>query len=421
PGWFVAMFRFIRQRIKRLFNKLETGLDPNDRRTVGSEGMTNVPLATYKGRRNGTREYIRAVQKEYPDKLIVRMQTFVTRVLFDDDQRAIGVECLEGAHLYRADPNRTPESRPTATREYRCTREVILSGGAFNTPQLLMLSGIGPKEHLEENGIQCRIDRPGVGRNLQDRYEVSVVSTMEKDFEILTGATFKPPLEGEEGDPCFQQWLKGEGVYTTNGAVTALLLRSDPDLPAPDLFIFGMPGFFRGYYPGYSADVERARNFFTWAILKAYTHNRDGVVRLRSKDPLETPDVNFHYFNEGSDPHGVDLKALQYAVDFVRDMNRRNDAIAEEKIPGPKYQSEAEVAKWIMDNAWGHHASCSARIGRADDPMAVVDSRFRVIGTKGLRIVDASVFPRIPGYFIVTPIYMISEKATDAILEDAAH
>ncbi|HEX7680374.1 MAG TPA: GMC oxidoreductase, partial [Thermoanaerobaculia bacterium] len=77
------------------------------------------------------------------------------------------------------------------------------------------------------------------------------------------------------------------------------------------------------------------------------------------------------------------------------------------------------LGKWIRDNAWGHHASCSCKIGRPDDPSAVVDSRFRVIGTKGLRIVDASVFPKIPGFFIVTPIYMISEKAADVITEDA--
>jgi choline dehydrogenase len=416
--WFLALWGFIRNRVRRILRHLESGYDPNDVRNSGTEGMTSVPLATRNGSRNGTREFVRKVQQEHPDRLTVRMNHLATRVLFDDDQRAVGVECLEGEHLYRADPN-AGDAPPFVRREYRCTREVILAGGAFNTPQLLMLSGIGPKAHLEEKGIVCRVDRPGVGRNLQDRYEVGVVSTMEKDFEILTGATFQVPLEGEPGDPCFEQWRKGSGIYTTNGAVSAVILRSKDERPDPDLFIFGMPGMFRGYYPGYSQDLERARNYFTWAIVKAHTNNTAGEVKLRSSDPRETPDINFHYFDEGNDPHGEDLASVVNGIRFVRRMNANNDAIAEEKVPGSNVP-DAGLAKWVTDKAWGHHASCSCRMGRPDDPMAVVDSRFRVIGTQGLRIVDASVFPHIPGFFIVTPIYMISEKAADAIVADAA-
>jgi choline dehydrogenase len=416
--WFSALWKFIVSRIKRILKHLDTGFDPNDVRNAGTEGMSMLPLATGAGKRNGTREFIRKVQKMYPDRLIVRMNHLATRVLLDADQCAIGVECLEGQHLYRADPSVT-DAPQFVKREYHCTREVILAGGAFNTPQLLMLSGIGPKEHLEEKGIECLVHRPGVGRNLQDRYEVGVVSTMEKDFEILTGATFTVPAEGEEGDPCFQQWLQGSGVYTTNGAVAAVIMRSKDERPEPDLFIFGMPGYFRGYYPGYSQDIERKRNYFTWAILKAHTNNTKGEVRLRSKDPRDTPDINFHYFDEGNDPNGEDLASVVNGVRFVRRMNAHNDGIAEEQVPGSSVPDEG-LAKWVTDNAWGHHASCSCRMGRPDDPMAVVDSHFRVIGTKNLRIVDASVFPRVPGFFIVTPIYMISEKAADVIVADAA-
>mgnify|MGYP003575125296 CR=1 FL=1 len=412
--WFSALWTFIKSRVQRILKHLDTGFDPNDARNLGSEGMSMLPLATGKGKRNGTREFIRRVQQKYPDRLIVRMNNLATRVLFDDDHRAIGVECLEGQHLYRADPNASDATPQPVKKEYRCTREVILAGGAFNTPQLLMLSGIGPKVHLEEKGIVCRVDRPGVGRNLQDRYEIGVISTMEKDFQILTGATFKPPVEGEEGDPCFQQWLQGGGVYTTNGAVAAVILRSKDERPDPDLFIFGMPGYFRGYYPGYSADIERSRNFFTWAILKAHTNNTNGEIRLRSNNPRETPEINFRYFEEGNDPNGEDLASVVNGVRFARRMNAHNDAIAEETVPG-KDVTDEQLPQWVVDNAWGHHASCSCKMGKPDDPMAVVDSSFRVIGTKGLRIVDASVFPRIPGFFIVTPIYMISEKAADVI------
>ena len=410
----------LRGVVERLRSDRKIHFDPNDQRNTGAEGLTSrIPLATFGGRRNGTREYIRVVQAAFPDRLVVRLNHLVTRVLFDEGQRATGVECLFGKHAYAADPGFDPKATYERV-EYRCSREVILAGGAFNTPQLLMLSGIGPKAHLEKHGIACRVDRPGVGQNLQDRYEVGVVSTMKHDFKILEGATFQPPAYGEEGDACFREWQKGVGMYTSNGAIVALISRSMPGQRNPDLFIFALPGNFQGYYPGYSADIERSRNFLTWAILKAHTNNTSGEVRLLSADPRQRPYVNFHYFAEGTDDAGEDLDAVVNGIMLARQMNARNHAIDEERVPGPQYKTRAELAKWVTDNAWGHHASCSARIGRPDDRMAVVDSRFRVIGTKGLRVVDASVFPRIPGFFIVTPIYMISEKASDVILEERA-
>jgi len=405
--------------LDRIFSKRKLEFDPNVPANIGAEGLTTkVPLATTaKGRRNGTREHIRRVGKAHPDTFTVRMNTLVTRVLFDDAHRAVGVECLEGPHLYRADPE-SESSAAALPRHYRCTKEVILAGGAFNTPQLLMLSGIGPKEHLEAMNIRCRVDRPGVGANLQDRYEVSVVSEMKRNFSILSGATFKAPVDGAAVDPCFRQWkLDGSGVYASNGTVAAVITKSEAAHADPDLFIFGLPGNFRGYYPGYSEDVERAHNFFTWAIIKAHTNNTNGTVRLRSNDPRQPPDVNFRYFDESNDPRGEDLDAVVAGVEIVRQMNARNGEIARELFPGDGVRGRARIAEWIENNAWGHHASCSCRIGREDDPLAVVDSRFRVIGTSGLRIVDASVFPRIPGFFIVAPIYMISEKATDVITQ----
>jgi choline dehydrogenase len=415
--WFIALWRFIVDRVKRILKHLESGFDPNDARNVGTEGMTLLPLATGEGKRNSTREFIRSVEKDFPDNLHVKMNHLATRVLLDGDKRAYAVECLEGPNLYRADPNHANAPRPKKVT-YCCTREIILAGGAFNTPQLLMLSGIGPKEHLEENGIECLVPRPGVGKNLQDRYEVGVVSTMDANFSILEGATFGPPKEGEEGDPPYQQWMTGKGVYTTNGAVAAVILRSKSKRTDPDLFIFGMPGNFRGYFPGYSTKLVDRHNYFTWAILKAHTENTNGEVRLRSNDPLDMPDVNFHYFDESNDSEGLDIESVVEGLKFVRRMNCKNEHIKDEEVPG-KDVADEELAEWAKNNAWGHHASCSCRMGPEDDPMAVVDSRFRVIGTKGLRIVDASVFPRIPGFFIVTPIYMISEKAADVIEEDA--
>lgn len=355
-----------------------------------------------------------------PDRLTIRINTLATRVILDGDKRAVGVECWEGKNLYRADPN-AAEKPSYDKKEYRCTREIILAGGAFNTPQLLMLSGIGPKEHLEDPkiGIECLVDRPGVGKNLQDRYEVGVVSAMKKPFPLLEKATFKSPGPGVPPDPCFEEWLRGGGLYTSNGAMAALILKSNSATKDPDLFIFGLPGDLHGYFPGYSEEIEKRKDHLTWAILKAHTNNTAGTVRLRSSNPLDTPCVQFHYFEEGNDPKGKDLDAVVQAVKLVRRMNKGNKAIECEIVPGLTEYPDDRLREWVSSNAWGHHASCSCKMGKPDDPDAVVDSHFRVIGTKCLRIVDASVFPRIPGFFIVTPIYMISEKAADVIVADA--
>jgi choline dehydrogenase len=416
-------WRFWNQSLfRRMFHFLQTDKnDPNDfRNKAAYEGVTmTVPLATSRGKRNSTRERIRRVCEQYPDRLIVKMNHLATRVLFDGDKRAVGVECREGKRLYRADPNAatTPQYE---TREYRCTREVILSGGVFNTPQLLMLSGIGPKEHLQSMGIECLLERAGVGSNLQDRYEVGVVSEMKSPFPMLKDIPFKPPQPGSPPDPAFEKWQKGEGLYTSNGAMAAMILRSKKYKLDPDLFIFALPGDFHGYFPNYSKEIVTSKkDSLTWCIVKAHTRNTAGTVRLKSKDPLDTPDIKFHYFDEGNDTTGDDLDSVVTAVKFVREMNEGNLLIKGEVHPGEAFKSDDALRTWIKNNAWGHHASCSCKMGHESDPTAVVDSRFRVIGTKGLRIVDASVFPRIPGFFIVTPIYMISEKAADVIAEDA--
>ncbi|HXH93161.1 MAG TPA: GMC family oxidoreductase, partial [Thermoanaerobaculia bacterium] len=146
---------------------------------------------------------------------------------------------------------------------------------------------------------------------------------------------------------------------------------------------------------------------------------RAGWVRLKSADPRDRPDINFRYFDEGTPNDPSDVNACVNGVEFVRTISKHNTAIKQEITPGPNVQGSDQIAQYVKDNAWGHHASCTNRMGKADDPNAVVDSEFRVIGTQNLRIVDASIFPRIPGFFIVTPVYMIAEKASDAILATA--
>jgi choline dehydrogenase len=398
----------------QLVHWLEDLLDPNDwdrvRRNL--EGPALVPLATENGVRRGTRELICETMQLQPDRLSVKLNALVTRVVFDDGNRAIGIEFLDGAHMYRADPKHRRDGDLPPSRRVRARREVILSAGAFNTPQLLMLSGIGPREELEKHGIATRVDLPGVGGNLQDRYEVGVVHKMERDFDLLKDADL------DENDREFREWRNGYGLYATNGAVISVIKKSNESCPEPDLFLFAIPGYFAGYHPGYS-EKAREKNWFTWVILKAHTGNTAGQVRLKSADPWDMPIINFHYFDEGTDQRGDDVDSVVAGIEFVRQMTARSAGLFEEVIPGPEVQSRAALTQFAKDSAWGHHACGTCRIGGANDKMAVLDSRFRVRGTTGLRVVDASVFPKIPGFFIVSAIYMIAEKASDAILEDA--
>lgn len=399
-----------------------TKLDPNDLRDSidMGEGLAFTPLAVGNGKRNGPREFLLRTKKEYPDNLTIQLHSLASRILFEG-KRAVGVEFYEGKHLYEADPQarKSDANHDDFTkREVFASREVLVCAGAFNTPQLLKLSGVGPAEELKQFGIDVVVDLPGVGENLQDRYEVGVVSEFPKPFRLLEGATFAPPEDGGPADPFFVSWEAGKGIYTTNGALLAILKRSAPEKLEPDLYIFGLPGFFTGYKPGYSSLFERDRNRFTWAVLKAYTKNNAGRVTLQSRDPRKWPLINFHYFAEGSDKQGADLDAVVDGVQFVREMNKSLGSI-KELAPGPVYDTPEGLKEFIQNEAWGHHASCTCKIGADDDPMAVLDSRFRVRGTEGLRVVDASVFPKIPGYFIVAAIYMISEKASDLIIEDA--
>ncbi|MDX1428653.1 MAG: GMC family oxidoreductase N-terminal domain-containing protein [Rhodothermales bacterium] len=407
--------------LSRVFPRLKSKLDPNDWRLVvdNSEGACVIPMATHDGRRIGTREYIRSVQAACPDNLTVRTGSLATRVVLDENNRAIGVEYLEGEHLYEADPRWQAGTATGVKHQARASREVILAGGAFNSPQLLMLSGIGPSEQLTRHGIPVRVDLPGVGKNLQDRYEVGVVNRMNKDFTLLEGAAFSGPSSGDQPDPEFQRWLEGKGLYRSNGAVIGVVKRSAPDRLEPDLFVFGLPGYFEGYYPDYSKRIKE-KNYFTWAVLKAHTNNTAGEVTLKSADPRRVPEINFHYFDEGNDASGEDLKSVVEGIQFVRRITARTpELFAEEELPGLDYHTPEELAQFVKDNAWGHHASCTNKMGPRRDPMAVVDGDFRVHGTKGLRVVDASVFPKIPGSFIVSAVYMISEKASDVILADA--
>ncbi len=393
---------------------LHNKLDPNDYATTQNdqEGLYSLPMSRKNGVRWSIQDHILMTAAAYPN-LTIMTNCLATRILMNGET-ATGVEYMQGTHLYRASPLADPMSPMPQTSEVHATREVIISAGAFNSPQILKLSGIGSAEELSKFGIPTRIELPGVGTGMMDRYEASVVTQLKDPLTV-----FDKCVPRSAADPCLVALQQGRGIYTTSGVALSGVRKSDPSRPDRDLVIFLAGGQFRGYYPGWQKDLFNPARL-SWAVLKAHTQNRAGTVTLRSSDPRDAPQIDFHYFQEGSDQSGEDLASIVNAIQLIRRLNAEiPDYASSELAPGPTVQSAAEIATFVKNEAWGHHASCSNRMGASGDRMAVVDSEFKVFGTRNLRVVDASVFPRIPGYFITIPIFMISEKASDVILADA--
>lgn len=427
--------------LKGLMSVIARDLNSDVRDQDRGQGLFQMPLSIRDGVRSGPRDFIMEVMEE-KDKngkakyhLDVLLNTFVTKILFDHNRcssakpRAIGVEYASGQSLYRADP-RAPsakESKPLKPDgKVLARREVIISAGTFNTPQLLKLSGIGPRRELKRLDIPVVVHSPGVGRNMQDRYETTLISRNEESFKL----TEKCSWMKKNPDTCLEKWKKSSpvafrGPYTSGGIALALIRRSSVSAyETPDLFLAGAPAMFKGYPLGYADESFKSSHYWSWLVLKAHTRNAAGTVLLRSKDPRDTPVISFNSFEEGTnDRHQADLdaKALVEGMMWARKSIKSIPQVPkpfEEVWPGNRANSSKEMTEWVKNEAWGHHACCTAPIGADDDDMAVLDSKFRVRGVDNLRVVDASVFPRIPGYFIVLPIYIMSEKAADTIHAD---
>lgn len=400
------------------------------------EGLYQIPIAVLDSKRSSPRKFVldtaNAVHSNGTRKyhLDVRLNTLVTNVRFEPDNgaepRATGVDFLDGRSLYSADP-RSGNASPGTKGSVNATREVIISGGTFNSPQLLKLSGIGPREELEKFDIPVVVDLPGVGTNLQDHYETSVVGETESDFTILEDCTFLRT----QPDPCLEKWQNSpilKGAYGTNGIALAIVKKStvaDDDDDA-DILVSGAPGHFSGYFPGYAEVATGDARHWSWIVLKAHPRNKAGSVTLRSADPRDTPIINFNYFDSGNTEHSADendLQAMFEGMEYAREIFDNViplDGSFEEIWPGrDNVSTTGQMKDFVKREAWGHHASCTCPIGADDDPDAVLDSKFRVRGVKGLRVVDASVFPKIPGTYTALSTYIVSEKAADVVLEDA--
>ncbi len=388
-------------------------LDLNDARNVdtNAEGVFPVPLSSLNGLRNGPRQIIRQTQKLVPNNLIIKTNALVTRVLFNN-KTAIGVEYSEGAHLYSAHPMSDPNQPTPPAKKMLASREVIVAGGTFNSPQILMLSGVGPADQLKKFNIPVVSNLPGVGRNMQDRYELAVLTQLNDKIGLLKNCS-----PGSPTDFCYGQVLQGVGPYTSNFITVGNIRRSVPTRKDRDLFIFNVAAPFYGYFPNWDLPAITIQDQTSWLILKAHTKNTAGVVNLRSANPRDVPEINFHYFHEGNDVAGEDLESVVKGIEVVREINKQIAPISlGEIMPGPQVQTRQQMEEYAKNECWGHHATCTNKMGPPSDKMAVVDSKFRVYGTKNLRVVDASVFPKIPGYFPMVPIMMISLKASDVIL-----
>ena len=307
-----------RASVRTLRRLLQSRLDPNDRRLLrrNADGLCFTPLSTDRHQRVGTRERLLDVAARHPDRLRIELNALATRVLFDADNRAIGVEYLKGDRLYRAHPRASDD--PGERRVVHAGREVILAGGAFNTPQLLMLSGIGPREALERHGIA------GAGGPARRRPQPA------------------GPLRDRRGQPDGAAVARAgrRGLHARRPAVRRMVAASHRHVRIERRGARGVAAVAaasaacrtcsawrcwrgsRATSRAIRASSPQHHDYLTWAVLKAHTNNRAGEVTLRSADPRDTPLVNFRYFEEGSDTAGDDLQAVVTALRFVRRMTQ---------------------------------------------------------------------------------------------------
>ncbi|WP_375473750.1 GMC family oxidoreductase [uncultured Nostoc sp.] len=328
---------------------------------VQQEGVGFYQLTVKNGKRHSAAAAFLLPIFHRPN-LTVITGALVTRLLFEDT-RCVGVEYLHESRLHQV----------------RVNQEVILSAGAFDSPKLLMLSGIGDAEYLQAMGISVIADLPGVGQNLQDHILTCVVQEVTQDIHP---------------------------AITSNGVEAGLFLHSKGNVEAaPDLqFFFGPIQFLS---PGYTpADFG-----FTGAVSLTRLQNVGSVI-LQSPDPKDPPTIQMNYLQSQAD-----VQKLVEGVKLIRQLIQTSafdDFHGEEIAPGSHVQSDAALEAYIRDTCstvWHPVGTCKMGI----DPMAVVDPQLRVYGVQGLRVVDASIMPTITTGNTNAPTIMIAEKAADLI------
>lgn len=424
---------------------MERDLNAADKERYSRNGIYQLPLHYDEfRRRDGSRRYIVETLEArspvdgsplYP--LTLSTNSLATRVLFDTTEgerpKAYGVEYMIGEGLYAADRRYDAETA-REIRRVTASREVIVSGGAFNTPQILKLSGVGPRKELEALGIEVVVDLPAVVCQLiclDSCYTADNSSIRAHTCRTITrpASPWKRPFRWRtiplliacsmsliRQNPCLVEWQTTHtGPYGEGAAPISMLYRSSvSENEDADLLIFGAAGtVFRGFFPGYSVAHYPPESWF-WSIAKMQTpgDKSQGKVTLRSADPRDVPSIDFNWFSE--ETRDRDLQALEEGVEFVmRVFNATGTPYAPFTVVEPR-PDVANQRQAIMDDTFSHHVTSTCRMGPpAEDgiPQYCVDSRFRVDGVDGLRVVDASVFPRTPGAMPVAPTFVISRKA----------
>ena len=313
----------------------------------------------------------------------------LTRRIVVERGRATGVEYVQSGQLRRA----------------QAVREVILCGGAYNSPQMLMLSGIGPADHLREHGIDLVLDLPGVGQNLAEHPNIL------NDYRAKGRAGLTRHLRMDRATALTSRWfLRKDGVFATNGTSANIFLRSLPELDRPDVQLTFLPvsNTAQLWFPRVTAKPDYA---YSVRIGVLHPESR-GSVRLRSADPADKPRIQFNMFTRPAD-----MAAMIRGIRICRDLYRQaplQDLVSGEIFPGDAVQDDAALEAAIRAGA-GHrsHPVGTCRMGLDDG--AVVDGALRVRGIEGLRVVDASIMPEIVGGNTNVPTIMIGEKAADLI------
>lgn len=348
------------------------------------DGFGAVDLTVGRGRRSSAASaYLRPVRMR--PNLTVLTGALTRRVLFAD-RRATGVEFSHQGAVH------------TATAR----REVILAAGAINTPQLLMLSGVGPAAHLATHGIAVVADLPGVGQGLQDHLATHVKHRSTKPWSMLR---YLNPLRGALA--MGQYLLTRSGPLADPGMSVACFVRSDPALDEPDLKMLLVSALFaqngqkmvpmHGFYAHINVARPEAR----------------GQVTLAGPDPATPPVIDQTYNGTEND-----RRVMREGIRIARRIFSQpafDEMRGEELAPGPAVQDDAALDAHIRAAAEAdYHSTSTARMG--SDPLAVVDAELRVHGLAGLRVVDASVMPHLPGGNTAIPVAMIAEKAADLML-----
>jgi choline dehydrogenase len=344
------------------------------------EGVGQYQVTQKRGRRWSSADAYLHPARQRPN-LTVRTGALTTRVLVSGG-RATGVEYRAGGRVHTV----------------HATREVVLSGGAINSPQLLMLSGIGPADHLREVGVDVVHDLPGVGAGLQDHPLVPVV------WNVRSGKS----LVRAESPSGYAKWFGARrGPLTSNLAEAGLFTRSSPELAEPDLQYHFLPVKFWK-----QAEVDPDVDAFTAATVLVHVHSR-GSVRLRSADPAWAPAIDAGYLTDERD-----LDALVSGVEKAREIASAGplaSVLADEWSPGGTVRGRDALRATVRDTLESlYHPVSSCRMGA--DEQSVVDAQMRVRGIEGLRVVDASVMPTLVRGNTNAPTIMLAERAADLIL-----